>query len=49
MTDQDDKDEIIAFDELLKSIKSMAQSQAQLVEIAQSLLKEIRRKPRDTR
>ena len=49
MTDHDEKDEIIAFDELLKSIKSMAQSQAQLVEIAQSLLKEIKRKTRDIR
>lgn len=48
MADQE-KDERIALDELLKSIKSMAESQAQLVEIAQSLLKEIKRKTRDIR
>ena len=41
--DTQEDDERVALDELLKSIKSMAESQAALVEIAQSILKEARR------
>ena len=40
---EQEEDEKIALEELLKSIKSMAESQAALVEIAQSILKEARR------
>ena len=40
MTEDDEK---LALDELLLSIKSMAESQSKLVEIAQSLLKETRK------
>ena len=39
----DDDEERLALDELLLAMKSMAESQSKLVEIAQSLLKEARR------
>ena len=39
----EDDEEKLALDELLQSIKSMAESQSKLVEIAQALLREARK------
>ena len=46
--DTQEDDERVALEELLKSIKSMAESQAKLVEIAQSILKETKRRNKTT-